>query len=233
MRSPFSAHFVTCLTLAAFTAHTIAQPATQPAAPASAVPATAADIPLITPLMLGTFSSLQQSKTDPSYRHILLHMSRIWPDRTDGIWIYVEQAVAPTAAQAGANPYRQRIYRLFQRDDGKLVSRVFTLPGDPLVYAGAWHTPALLKDLTPDQLDTRTGCDMLLTKVADDHFLGHTEGTGCQSKLNGSSYATSSAVIRPDGLHTWDQGFNDKGEQVWGATKGPYIFLRQPDDARP
>lgn len=212
-----------------------AQATTQPSAPVNpnSTPATAADLPAITTLMLGTFSSFQQSKTDPDYRHIILHMSRIWPSRTDGIWIYVEQSVAPTPNQPEPRPYRQRIYRLFLRDDGKLVSRVLTLPGDPLAFAGAWKNPLPFNDISPDSLDTRTGCDMIFTKLAHNHFLAHTEGTGCESKLNGSTHATSTADIRPEGLHTWDQGFNEKGEQVWGATKGPYIFLRQPDDAGP
>jgi hypothetical protein len=28
-------------------------------------------------------------------------------------------------------------------------------------------------------------------------------------------------------LLSWDQGFNDKKEQVWGATKGGYAFIKQ------
>jgi len=27
-------------------------------------------------------------------------------------------------------------------------------------------------------------------------------------------------------LRSWDQGFNEKGEQVWGATKGGYEFIK-------
>jgi hypothetical protein len=26
---------------------------------------------------------------------------------------------------------------------------------------------------------------------------------------------------------SWDQGWNGEGKQVWGATKGGYIFVKQ------
>jgi hypothetical protein len=28
---------------------------------------------------------------------------------------------------------------------------------------------------------------------------------------------------------SWDRGYNDAGEQVWGAEKGGYIFLKTRD----
>jgi hypothetical protein len=32
--------------------------------------------------------------------------------------------------------------------------------------------------------------------------------------------------VRPDGLVSWDRGFDADGQQVWGAEKGPYVFTR-------
>jgi hypothetical protein len=34
-------------------------------------------------------------------------------------------------------------------------------------------------------------------------------------------------TIWPDRLISWDRGWNDKGQQVWGAEKGGYIFVKQ------
>jgi len=33
--------------------------------------------------------------------------------------------------------------------------------------------------------------------------------------------------IGAQGMNSWDQGWNDAGAQVWGATKGGYSFLKQ------
>jgi CpeT protein len=179
--------------------------------------------------MVGSFSSESQAAADPeNYRDIRLQMVRIWPKRTDGRWLYVEQA----AGTALAKPYRQRVYNLVSlaeplADGSTIRSDVYELPGDPLTYAGAWKTPETFDALTPDTLDLREGCSIFLRQDADGLFRGSTQGNGCSSSLAGASYATSEAIITPAGLQTWDRGFFADGTQAWGATKGAYVFVRQ------
>lgn len=173
--------------------------------------------------MVGSFSSEEQSKADPeAYFDIRLHMVQIWKDRTDGKWLYVEQAAAAKLDK----PYRQRIYRLHETKPGEFVSDVYELPGDPLTYAGAFNDVDKLKGLTPDQLLTRDGCSIILHRSQDGTFNGATDGTGCASTLRGAAYATSEAHIGPDGLRTWDRGYDKDGKQAWGAEKRPYQFKR-------
>jgi hypothetical protein len=33
-------------------------------------------------------------------------------------------------------------------------------------------------------------------------------------------------VLTPTGMETWDRGFDAANRQVWGATKGPYRFVK-------
>ena len=168
--------------------------------PASVIPPVARDAELarLATLMSGSFSSGEQAQQDPDFFHIVLHMSPIWRDRTDGVWLYVEQAVA----QAANKPYRQRVYRLTHQADGTFKSDVYTLPGDPLQYAGAWNDPARLSAVKPEALTLRDGCSISLRAQTDGTFTGATNGTGCASDLRGASYATSEANITPAGLIT-------------------------------
>ncbi len=193
--------------------------------------------------MSGSFTSAEQAAADPEYRVILLHMTPIWPEvtaRTGEHWLYVEQA----AAGAEDKPYRQRVYRVRAYISGAIepylfLSEVYTLPGDPIAFAGAWKDPARLSALTPGGLTLRDGCGLVLRepwldamfdeKSKDSCFRGSTLGRGCPSDLRGAAYATSEAAIFADRLETWDQGFDATGKQVWGATKGPYVFKRLPD----
>ena len=69
-------------------------------------------------------------------------MAPIWPERDDGHWLYVEQAVAEMADR----PYRQRVYRVTFVGDDLYESRVFELP-DPAAAIGAWKEEAPLTDL--------------------------------------------------------------------------------------
>jgi hypothetical protein len=182
-------------------------------------------------MMVGSFSSKAQAQSDPDFRDIRLHMAPIWQGQRDACWLYVEQA----AAEALDKPYRQRIYKVRDGAQGSIVSEVYELPGDPLAFAGAWGEPTRFDALSPATLSRKDGCDVVLRPIRAGAFSGGTEGTGCVSTLRGASYATSKVHLDASGLVSWDQGWNDKGEQVWGATKAGYIFLRdrEPTSASP
>ena len=177
--------------------------------------------------MEGSFSSARQSESDPeSHYDIRLFMSRVWPDRTDAVWLYVEQASADRLAQ----PYRQRIYRLSRIDERTLQSEVFTLPGDPLDFAGAFRDAELLESLSSDDLLLRQGCAIELRRVGPEAFAGSTRSKECGSTLRGASYATSEVLITPDRVLSWDRGFDAQDHQVWGAEDAGYIFDKQVRD---
>jgi len=192
-----------------------------PAQPGSEQRGSTGDLDLLTQLMIGSFSSQEQSEADPRYFDIRLEMAPLWKGRRDGRWLYVEQAVATSLDE----PYRQRVYRITQLDATTFKSTVYTFE-EPLRFAGAWKQPEPLKDLSPADLTERTGCAIYLVKSGDSLFVGNTIGETCESELEGAAYATSEARISPGGLYTWDRGFDANGQQVWGAQDGGYIFKR-------
>jgi CpeT protein len=174
-------------------------------------------------MMTGTFKSAEQAARDSAFFDISLQMYPIWQDK--GHFLYVEQAV--TAMQS--KPYRQRIYQLEPGKKGTIRSVVYTLP-DPEAYIGAWKKPSKFDQLSIDDLTLRKGCAVILTKQDDGSFTGSTDGNSCESTLRGASYATSKVTIKDGLIVSWDQGFNDEGEQVWGATKGGYEFKGLPKE---
>jgi hypothetical protein len=171
--------------------------------------------------MTGSFSSEAQAAEDPDFRHIVLHMARIWKQREDGVWLYVEQA----AAESAASPYRQRVYHLRRVGEDLFASSVFTF-ADPLSRAGAWRSESPLADLSPDDLEPRQGCTIYLLERSDGAFEGSTLGRLCRSELRGATWASSEVVIDAGGMVSWDRGFDDAGAQVWGAEKAGYRFER-------
>ena len=60
-------------------------------------------------------------------------------------------------------------------------------------------------------------------------YQGETRARECPSSLGGASYAVSSVTVRPDGIDSWDRGFDADHAQVWGAELGPYVFDRIAD----
>jgi hypothetical protein len=159
---------------------------------------------------------------DPAFLDISLNACRVWPSRTDGRWVYLEQARSDTLDR----PYRQRMYRVRFDADGRLVSEVFAFPEGMRPAAGSWRDPSSLDQIVPDLLLPREGCAVHLT-WSDDRFEGGTEGEGCESSLAGASYATSEVVIDATSISSWDRGFDSAGAQVWGSEAGAYEFRRK------
>jgi hypothetical protein len=174
--------------------------------------------------MTGTFSSAAQAAEDPEFFDVSLHVAPIWTDRDSGRWLYVEQAVR----EAQDRPYRQRVYRVDEVAAGLFEIQVLTLP-DPAAVVGAWREESPLDDLTPDDLEEREGCSIVMRRRGDT-FIGSTLAWLCTSTLRGAAYATSDVMITPDGMVSWDRGFAEDQTQVWGSVKGGYVFDRIVDD---
>lgn len=190
--------------------------------PAQIKPSTDEQLLLLREYMSGAFSSALQAEQDSAYFPISLHMKPIWKERTDGFWLYVEQAMI---SAENIKPYRQRVYRVHRKEESVFVSEVYELR-DPLRFAGDYNSDEPLLNQTIDSLILRTGCAITLTLQPDGNFTGKTGQGTCNSNLRGASYATSEVSISRSMLLSWDRGFDSSGKQVWGAEKGGYRFAK-------
>lgn len=224
MRSPSAAAAITLLLLGACAGTPAApEPLQQPTAAGEPTKADLERLATLVGYMAGSFDSGEQAKADPTYFDIRLHMTPIWTaDGSNARWLYVEQAMANQLAK----PYRQRVYRVSALGGGRFTSEVYELPGDPLAFAGSWKNPDAFANLKPDMLTARDGCVINLAEKKES-FVGSTNAQDCVSTLRGAAYATSEVVISADQLVSWDRGFDAQGKQVWGATKGGYVFRKR------
>ena len=95
-----------------------------------------------------------------------------------------------------------------------------------LRFAGEWRNPQPLATLNPDSVIPREGCAVLLRREGPALFVGSTMGRECTRSLQGATYATTDARISENRFDSWDRGFNQADEQVWGSTSGGYVFRR-------
>jgi CpeT protein len=174
-------------------------------------------------MMQGQYDSRDQAASDKTYFPIALAMVPIWPERSDGHWLYVEQAIADTPDK----PYRQRVYRVYNGEDGEVISAVYTVAA-PERYIQGWRTGSLA-GLREDQLQPRTGCAVHLRDSGED-WQGATVGIGCASERSGAAYATAEVRLEAGRMSSWDRGFDAAGKQVWGATAGAYVFVKRATD---
>lgn len=171
--------------------------------------------------MSGEFNSAEQAKRDTAFMNISLKMTRVWKDKPNGAWFYVEQALASTPDA----PYRQRMYFVSEIVEDEYSSDVYLLPNEKN-YIGAWKNPELLGNLTPFELSHKSGCAVIL--FFDGFQYGGATSKGiCKSELRGATYATSEVAILEDRIASWDRGFNSEDKQVWGSESGAYEFIKQ------
>jgi CpeT protein len=183
--------------------------------------ASSGDLAKLVTWMAGSFSSLEQAESDTNFFDVRLEMIPIWTHRTDGYWLYVEQA----AAGSLEHPYRQRVYHIAEIAAGTFESKVFTIP-EPLRYAGCWKEEEPLSGLAPDSLSEKVGCAVILHSTGDTAFVGGTVLKECPSTHGSAVYAVSEVAVMSDRLISWDRGYDATGNQVWGARMGGYVFKK-------
>jgi hypothetical protein len=122
-------------------------------------------------------------------------------------------------------PYRQRIYRLRHPGENTFTSDIYTIK-NALSYAGLQNDKTKLQKLSIDSLELKDGCTVTMIKN-NDVYAGGTDGKSCPSDLRGAKYATTKITMKKGELISWDQGFDTNDKQVWGATKGGYIFIKK------
>ncbi len=171
--------------------------------------------------LTGRFDSSEQAAANPTYFAIQLETCPVAAPGLGERVLYVEQARMDLLD----SPYRQRLYVVEAGEGPEVISRVFEL-ATPASWIGACGESEP-RGVTPDDVTERAGCAVHLTRSGLDGFVGGTQGTECESSLNGASYATSEVSLSAADLESWDRGFDADGAQVWGATAGPYRFIRQ------
>lgn len=173
--------------------------------------------------MSGFFSSELQSKNDSAYFNISLHMIPIWKDSENVFFLYVEQAMASSPNE----PYRQRIYKVVKENDNAFTSYIYTIPEEKN-FIGKKAGDPIFNTISQEDIIEKPGCEVRLSfDPVTQTFQGGTGECTCPSERNNAKCATSKVSISEEKMISWDQGWDDKGKQVWGATKGGYIFIRQ------
>jgi CpeT protein len=185
--------------------------------------------------MTGSFDNFAQVDRDEenntAYKHIrvVLHVQPAQIARLDNAAaLYVENAAADTRQK----PYRQRVYVVKRGADDKIIVETHRIKNQAELV-NAYKNPALLKNLTLENLTHEIGCDLTFERVNSKLYKG-AGGTNktCKSTLQGATYTVSNTELTPNIWTNLDQGFDDAGAHKWGPPPGTigYIFVKRNSD---
>jgi hypothetical protein len=149
------------------------------------------------------------------------------------IFLYQEQALVESLDK----PYRQRFLQLTAGDRGQsaVESKAYK-PIEMEKWVGFCSKPEEERKVIASELGTYL-CSVFLKQSAVNYFkplyVGETQTGGCPTNVRGATSISNTIYLFPDGMNTWDRGFDANGNQVWGAANEAYKFRKRNDGAAP
>lgn len=139
---------------------------------------------------------------------------------SSAIFLYQEQGLIDQLDQ----PYRQRFLKIASDDNNQQVISSSFKPIKPQQYINFCDQPESKRLIKTEELG-ESNCSVFLQKQ-ELGYLGNTPKEGCTTNFRGAVRVTNTIILNQTGMDTLDRGFNQEGEQVWGAENRPYKFRR-------
>jgi CpeT protein len=189
------------------------------------------DVVEYTERIVGKFATTTQHKEEPYFDDVTVETFWIRDDM-EGIWLYTEQSNTGDSI-----PYRQRVYNIVWLNDTTIVSKVYRLknpkqveyPQSKSFLRGGPTFYELLARIKRSDLIHMEGCDTNIHKGIDGNYYGSTDAEECKGSYMGANYTTSQFRVYPHMVVSWEQGWKNDGEQVWGSSRGYYYYRKIED----
>lgn len=175
----------------------------------------------------GVMSTAAQSNVNAKISNVRMTTCRVTvtvdKDASQGktIMLYQEQALAKELT----NPYRQRFLELSASPVSQSVRSRSFKPTKPATWVNFCNKATNDRVVKPQDLGSVV-CNVFL-RPSGDNYIGNTPADGCPANVRGAVRIKNHIVLQPDGMNTWDQGFDAAGKQVWGAKAEAYQFRRE------
>ncbi|MBW4694649.1 MAG: chromophore lyase CpcT/CpeT [Lyngbya sp. HA4199-MV5] len=176
----------------------------------------------------GVMSTAVQSKINAKISNVRMTTCRVMVTVGNGasqsktIVLYQEQALAKELT----NPYRQRFLELSASPISQSVRSRSFKPAKPAAWVNFCNKAANDRAVNAQDIGSVV-CNVFL-RPSGNNYVGNTPADGCPANVRGAVRIKNHIVLQPDGMNTWDQGFDAAGKQVWGAKAEAYQFRRDP-----
>ncbi|MEH2042551.1 chromophore lyase CpcT/CpeT [Nostoc sp.] len=181
------------------------------------------DIATLARWMAADFSNQEQAfENPPFYAHIRVCIRPLPLELFSGVSLFLEQAYDFMLNQ----PYRMRVMKLIPAENHIAIEH-YTVKEEQKFY-GASREPERLKELSVDQLEKMSGCNMIVEWTGNS-FKGRVEpGKGCIVVRDGkNTYLDNEFEIDAKEFFSLDRGRDlDTDERLWGSIAGPFHFVR-------
>jgi hypothetical protein len=170
--------------------------------------------------LVGVMDTSRQASLNPKQPNVRMTTCLIKVDdlETNHHFLYQEQAMANKLDQ----PYRQRFLEIFPSENSQQIIAKSYKPVNPDQFKGFCNHNEIERNFTTNQLGEYV-CQVILTPVIS-IYRGETPPEGCKANVRGAVRITNTIILHSQGMDTWDRGFDQEGNQVWGAENESYQF---------
>lgn len=180
----------------------------------------------------GRWSSAEQSAS-AAYDYVYSETVRIWPERTDGVWVYQQNwVIGPNTSEVprysvrlSEAPYFQVVIQLRDFGDGEVHSTTYRLSGAE-AREGAWYVRPGSDVAFDEAWLGEVACMGRQQAIAPGFWEG---AANCPNGYKGGVRVDSRSIRTPDTYVNWDRGFDADCNHIWGPAGGGYIFKRMED----
>jgi hypothetical protein len=139
-------------------------------------------------------------------------------NQIDSTYLYQEQALSDKLKE----PYRQRFLEIrFVEEEDKVESIAFK-PLQSSKWINFCDRPQNQRNINLDDVG-EVVCSVSLRQLMT-IYIGETPPEGCATNVQGAVTITNTVILHSQGMDTWDRGFDEEGNQVWGAENEGYQF---------
>ena len=181
------------------------------------------DIKTLASWMAGDFSNQAQAYANPPFfAHIRVCMRPLPKDLLSATSLFLEQAYDFLLNK----PYRLRVLK-FNLVEDRIELENYKVKDEANFY-GAARNLDLLKQLTPEDIELLSGCDMNIVWTGNS-FKGEIKpGKACIVERKGrKTYLDNSFEVDKEKLISLDRGLDPQTDElVWGSIAGPFHFTR-------
>ena len=173
----------------------------------------------------GDFSSVVNGHIDSTDNGLRMHHMIIntWELTDSSAWVYEEIDFALHEEKI----YRQLVWQIIELPDRTLKTRQY-LVTKPWLFAGAWKSEYLMKQLSSEYLADSSVCNLTFVYNEKRFFLGDTPKQGCPNHYKKAIKFTSQDCLDATQYEFWERGWDSDNNIVWGDKVSGIQFARKP-----
>lgn len=169
--------------------------------------------------MMDTSAQTQGNPQAPNVRMTtcIIELSGV-ENEINSVYLYQEQALNDKLKE----PYRQRFLEISSVENENTIESTAFRAIQPQRWINFCDRPENQRNVNLDDLGEAV-CRVSLRKLMT-IYIGETPSEGCPTNMGGAVRMTNTVILHSQGMDTYDRGFDEQGNQVWGAENEGYQF---------